>query len=248
MSSSASSFPGSQLTLDRYYNLIHPTLPILPHDSTSLNRLSNCPSKLREAFFLSLDASVRSLAPRVLPQSDITLTQLLHQSFASVDAAKLTTHDSDSARQFYNNLVHCQCLLLLALASDRPASGAVGSTSQLLGQIAGCITENGFNDARVLNSLKEQDQDAYQGSRRVFWTALILDRFHASSRSKDILLPLHSGSLTRDDYAALGDLCYHLARKFYLCSVLVSSLTTTRCCEDCRTSGCCKPRRQCAQH
>lgn len=200
--------------MSRYYNLIHPTLPILPHDSNALNRLTSCPPKLREAFFLSLDACIRSFAPRVLPQTDTTLAQLLHQTFASVDSAKLTTQDSDPSRQFYNNLVYCQCLLLLALASDKPGPGVVGSTSQLLGQIAGCITENGFNNARVLDSLREQDQDAYQSSRRVFWTALILDRFHASSRSRDILLPLHSGSLTRDDHAALEDLGYHLARKF----------------------------------
>ncbi|KAH6633430.1 hypothetical protein C7974DRAFT_171085 [Boeremia exigua] len=199
-------------TLKAYYNLIHPTLPILPHDSTSLNRLTNCPAKLREAFFLALDACVRSFAPRALPQIDTNLTQLLHQTFASVDAAKLTINDPDASRQIYNNLVYCQSLLLLLLASDKPGPGVVGSTSQLLGQIAGCITEGGFNDVRTLTSLKEHDQDAFQGSRRVFWTALILDRFHASSRSKDIMLPLHSGSLTRDDYGALGDLGYHLAR------------------------------------
>ncbi len=194
--------------------MIHPTLPVLPHDSTSLNRLSNSPSKLREAFFLSLDTCVRSFAPRALPQADANLTQLLHQTFAAVDAAKLTINDPDVSRQIYNNLVYCQSLLLLVLASDKPGPGTVGSTSQLLGQIAGCITEAGFNDIRTLNSLKEQDQDTYLGSRRVFWTALILDRFHASSRSKDIMLPLHSGSLTRDDYAALGDLTYHLAREY----------------------------------
>ncbi|KAF1923148.1 uncharacterized protein M421DRAFT_9928 [Didymella exigua CBS 183.55] len=199
-------------TLKAYYNLIHPTLPVLPHDSNSLNRLSNCPPKLREAFFLSLDVCVRSFAPRALPQNDTSVTQLLHQTFASVDVAKLVLGDSDPSRQFYNNLVYCQSLLLLALASDKPGPGTVGSISQLLGQIAGCITEAGFNDTRVLTSLKEHDQDAFQGARRVFWSALILDRFHASSRSKDIMLPLHSGSLTRDDYAALGDLGYHLAR------------------------------------
>lgn len=193
--------------------MIHPTLPILPHDSTSLNRLQNCPPKLREAFFLSLDACVRSFAPRALPQIDASLTQLLHQSFASVDAAKLTLNDPEPSRQFYNNLVYIQSLVLLALASDRPGPGAVGSISQLLGQMAGCITETGLNDARVLNALKDQDHEVFQSSRRVFWSAFILDRFHASSRSKDIMLPLYVGSLTRDDRSALGDVGYHLARK-----------------------------------
>ncbi|KAJ4313062.1 hypothetical protein N0V94_007143 [Neodidymelliopsis sp. IMI 364377] len=86
------------------------------------------------------------------------------------------------------------------------------AVSQLLGQIAGCITEAGFNDSRVLNLVKEQDHESFQNSRRVFWTAFILDRFYASSRSKDIMLPLYSGSLTRDDYSALGEVGYHLAR------------------------------------
>lgn len=199
--------------MDRYYSLIHSTLPILPHDSTSLNRLTDCSPKLREAFFLSLDVCVRSFAPRALPQADTTLNQLLHQTFASVDSAKLTLQDSIPMRQLYNNLVYCQCLLLLALATDKPAPGVVGSTSQLLGQIAGCISENGFNDTRVLTPLKDQDLDVYHGIRRAFWTALIVDRFHASCRSRDILLPLHSGSLTREDHTALGDLSYHLARK-----------------------------------
>jgi hypothetical protein len=193
--------------------MIHPTLPILPHDSTTLNRLTNCPPKLREAFFLSLDVSVRSLAPRAVPQIDASLNQLLHQTCASVDAAKLSLNDPDPSRQFYNNLVYCQSLILLTLASDKPGTGVLGSVSQLLGQIAGCITEAGFNDSRVLNLVKEQDHESFQNSRRVFWTAFILDRFYASSRSKDIMLPLYSGSLTRDDYSALGEVGYHLARK-----------------------------------
>jgi hypothetical protein len=103
---------------------------------------------------------------------------------------------------------------MLAIASDRPEPNAVISTAQLLGQIAGSISETGLNDSKVLNVLREQDHEVYQTSRRVFWTAFILDRFHASSRSKDIMLPLHVGSLSRDDYAALGDVGYHLARKF----------------------------------
>jgi hypothetical protein len=51
-------------------------------------------------------------------------------------------------------------------------------------------------------------------ARRVFWAAFILDRFHASGHSKDMMLPLQAGSLSRDDHTALGgDVGYHLARK-----------------------------------
>jgi hypothetical protein len=69
----------------------------------------------------------------------------------------------------------------------------------------------------VLTKLKEQDREIYLTARRVFWTAFILDRFHASGHSKDLMLPVQSGGLSRDDYLALGgDVGYHLARKLSL--------------------------------
>ena len=189
-------------------------MPILPHDSSALNRLTHCPPRLREAFFLSLEGCIRSFAPRALPQTDLSLNQLLHQCVAAVDTAKHTLHDADSLRQFYNSLVYCQSLILLALASDRPGPATVGSIAQLLGQLAGCITDAGLNDSRTLNMVKEQDREVYLTARRVFWAAFILDRFHASGHNKDIMLPLQSGVLSRDDYSALGgDVGFHLARK-----------------------------------
>jgi len=198
----------------RYANVIHPTLPILPHDSSALNRITHCPPKLREAFFLSLEGCIRSFAPRALPHSELSLNQLLLQCVNAVDAAKHTLHDADNSRQFYNSLVYCQSLILLALASDRPGPATVGSVAQILGQLAGCIADAGLNDARTLSILKEQDREVYSTARRVFWAAFIIDRFHASGHSKDIMLPLQSGGLSRDDHVALGgDVGYNLARE-----------------------------------
>lgn len=199
-------------TLRVYYNTVHPTIPILPHNDSALNRLTNCPAKLREAFFIALEACVRNFAAKSLPPTELSPNQLLQQCFTAVDAAKYCLGNSDYSQQLYNNLVFCQSLILLATASDRPGSVVVGSTAQLLGQLAGCITDLGLNDSKTLNVLKEQDFEAFQIARRVFWTAFILDRFHASSRIKDLMLPLHVGSLTRDDYSALGEVGYHLAR------------------------------------
>ena len=64
--------------------------------------------------------------------------------------------------------------------------------------------------------MKEQDHEVYQTARRVYWTALILDRFHASSRSKDMMIRRYSGTLSRDDFAALGEVGYYLARQYNL--------------------------------
>jgi hypothetical protein len=200
----------------RYYTTIHQTFPILPQESSSLNRLTNCPAKLREAFFLSLECSVRSFAPRALPPGDPGLNQLMHQCLEAVDAAQHMLSDTDNARQLYNNLVFCQSLAFLTLASDKPGPGPVGNAADLLGRLAGRISELGLNDTKVMRALREQDQDSFETSRRLFWVTFNLDRFHASSRGKDIALPLYSGSVTREDFVALGENAYHLTRKLTL--------------------------------
>jgi hypothetical protein len=163
---------------------------------------------------LSLEGCIRSIASKALPPIEISLNQLLQQCFTSVDAANYCLHDTDSSRQFYNHLVYCQSMILLAAASDRPSPGVIGSTTGLLGRISACIADAAINDLRTLAAMKEQDLEVYQTARRVYWTALILDRFHGSSRSKDMMIRRYSGTLSRDDYTALGEVGYYLARKY----------------------------------
>ena len=155
---------------------------------------------------------MRSFAPRALPATDVTPVQLIHQCFEIVDAVKHQLGDADSSRQLFNNIVYCQSLIFLIIASDRPSPSTIGSTAELLGRLAGCVSESGLNDMKVLGALREHDYEVYQAARRTFWIAFILDRFYAASRDKNTLLPSHSGSVSRDDYIALGEAGYHLAR------------------------------------
>ncbi|KAF1956915.1 hypothetical protein CC80DRAFT_504024 [Byssothecium circinans] len=202
----------NETSIKAYYNAVHPSLPLLPQDSSALNRLTHCPIKLREAFFVSLECSMRSFAPKALPATDIAPVQLIHQCFEIVDAVKHQLEDADSSRQLFNNILYCQSLIFLIIASDRPTPSTIGSTAELLGRLAGCISASGLNDMKVLATLRENDHDVFQAARRTFWIAFILDRFYAASRDKNTLLPSHSGSVSRDDYAALGEAGYHLAR------------------------------------
>lgn len=201
---------------------MHSILPLLPSERTALNRLSQCPPKLREALFLSLECSLRFSAPRALPTTEFSVIQMLHECLEVLDAAKHALNDPDHSRQFFNNLVYCQSLILVFIASDRPTTGTVGNAAELLGRIAGVISDIGLDDAKTMASLRDQDVELYQASRQTFWVAFILDRFHASSRSKNIMLPLHEGSPSRDDFKLLGEEAYHLARKTTL-SILFHS-------------------------
>ncbi|KAL1594385.1 hypothetical protein SLS60_010145 [Paraconiothyrium brasiliense] len=202
----------NEAIIKAYYNTMHSTLPLLSSESSALNRLTHCPPKLREALFLALDCSIRSSAPRSLSPTETSINEMLHHCFSVVDTAKYTLDDPDHARQFFNNLVYCQSLVLLFIASDRPKPGTVGNSAELLGRIAGIISEIGLDDAKTLASLREQDLELYQAARQTFWVAFTLDRFHASSRSKNLMLPIHEGSPSRDDYKLLGEEAYHLVR------------------------------------
>jgi hypothetical protein len=198
--------------LKAYYHLIHPTLPILAADSSSLNRLTGCPAGLRDAFFQALECAVRSFSASGLPQAEVSIVQLLHRTLDLVEKAQHTLDDGDSARRFYNHLVYTQSLAFLAFASDKSGPGAMNSSAELLGRTAGRISQLGLNDAKMIQSVREQDPEAVDVARRLFWTVFILDRFHASSMSKDLLMPLFCGSVSRDDFHALGEIGYHLAR------------------------------------
>ena len=195
-----------------YYAHIHPILPILPQDHGALNRITNCPAKLREAFFLALECGVRSFAPVGLPPTDAPYGQLMLPTMEATDHAQHLLNDTDSSTQFFNQLVYCQALTFLAFASDKAGPNGMGRSAEYLGRVAARISDLGLNDSKVLDGLRDQDIEAYQAARRLFWVVFILDRFHAQSRSKDILLPLYCGSVSRDDSMALGEAGYHLAR------------------------------------
>lgn len=169
---------------------------------------------MREAFFLALECSVRSLSSVALPPVEIDLAQLVQQSLETLNVAQHTLSDVDHSRQFYNHIVYSQSLVFLIIASDKPGPSASGTTAELLGRLAGRLSDLGLNDAKVIANLRERDHETYHDSRRLFWVAFILDRFYASSRRKDTVMPPQCGTVSRDDFGALGEAGYHLARKF----------------------------------
>jgi hypothetical protein len=85
---------------------------------------------------------------------------------------------------------------------------------ELLGRLSGRISDLGLNDAKIIGTLREQDRETHDEARRLFWVTFILDRFYASAKSKDAILPSNCGMVSRDDYDALGEISYHLARKY----------------------------------
>jgi hypothetical protein len=164
---------------------------------------------------LALECSVRAHSPAALPPVDFGLSQLVQQCLETLVVAEQTLDDAEHSRQFYNNLVYSQSLIFLVIASDRPGPSESGRTADLLGRLSGRISHLGLNDAKVVETLREQDRETFDETRRLFWVGFILDRFHASGRDKDTVLPTRCGIVSRDDFHALGEIGYHLARKCF---------------------------------
>ncbi|KAF2494527.1 hypothetical protein BU16DRAFT_618600 [Lophium mytilinum] len=202
----------SEAVLKAYYILVHPTLPILPLDPAHLTRISSCPLSLRNAFHLALECAIQALSPSSLPRNEAGVPQLIQTAQGLLGKAETTLGDDDSVRQFYNNLVYIQSLLLLAFASDKSGPSAMSNTAELIARVVGRVSFVGLNDAKVLHSLREQDPDSFNTARRLFWVTFILDRFHASSMSTDLFMPLRRGKISKNDHQALGEVAYHLAR------------------------------------
>ena len=99
--------------MGRYYNVIHPTFPLLPNTKARLrSRLANCPITLREAFLEALYAAVRSLPSSTAPPPDFQSTR------KAVDLITASQFENVATRTMSTNLIFLQSLILMALESD----------------------------------------------------------------------------------------------------------------------------------
>lgn len=226
------SFDWDESVVDEYYRLIHQTFPLLPNNKNRLRqRLSQCPSSLREAFLVALDCLMRTF-PTTSLQPNANYAQALKR------AAELLAKypfDNPSTHTNATNLIYLQTLLLMALESDNhgPATirGQAGpSRAEWLGRAAGVAGQLEINLIHATNqSVLEGDRDSDDRlSRRVWWVLFILDRWHASSTADLLKLPENSIVLHPEDQLLLGESTYHLARLSFIIGHLASILTTTK--------------------
>jgi len=193
--------------------MIHHTYPLLPHNkSRLLARLGNCPTTLKGAFCESLSAAVRSFPSPNGPQFD-------QQSIRN--AANLVAEsqfDNVTSRSLSTNLVYLQTMLLLAIQAGNYAPNSRGqaspSRSFWLGSALGFAHTMKLHLHRPPDKATENDPDSDEKlARRIWWTLVIMDRWHASSTASPLMIPDESVVVYPDDQALLGDTVYHLARK-----------------------------------
>jgi len=200
------------LTFSSYYNMIHPTYPILSKSEDNLNsRLRNCSRPLRDAFHEALHTAIQSSSPRRPSQIEQRGTERAMQLITASQVKKITDRPT--------NLVHLQTLLLMAIEADN--SGPAGTTpngtpsAAWLGNAVGLAYSMKLHKHEAIadkNPENDQDSDG-KLARRIWWSLVIMDRLHAASTSSPVLIPDSSVVVYPEDQALLGDGPYHLARK-----------------------------------
>lgn len=118
--------------------------------------------------------------------------------------------------------------MLLVIEAETHATKALSgpSPSVLLGSAVGLAYSLKLHFHKHSEEMAESDPDSDDKlGRRIWWSLVIMDRWHASSTSSPILIPDGSVVVYPEDQALLGESLYQLARKFTR-SDLHSVLTT----------------------
>lgn len=207
------------LISSRYYNAIHPTYPILCQSKARLGTgMSNCHGPLKEAFYEALHAAVRSFTPPANQASSdqYSIKKATHLIIAS-------QFENSSVRSFTTNLVYLQTMMLMAIAAEnQPRKCQTGlSQSVWLGSAVGLSYSLKLHLHKQPSTAGGSDPDADENlARRIWWSLVIMDRWHSLSTSSPLLIPDGSVVVYPEDAALLGESLYHLART-YTCSQFI---------------------------
>jgi Fungal specific transcription factor domain len=171
--------------------------------------LASYPTTLREALYEALYAALRSFpAVTPLPEHQNTRKAIQLWSAAQFEGA--------TSRSLAINLAYLQILLLLSIeAVNRVPGTARGqngvSQSVWLGSAIGLAYELKLHDYKP--SLTDDPDSDERLGRRIWWSLVNLDRWHAASMSTPLLIPDSAVVLMPEDQTLLGDSLYHLTRK-----------------------------------
>jgi hypothetical protein len=193
-----------------YYANIHPTFPILSQSKASVNaRISACPHLLKDAFYEALHAAVESSSTPAAYSS--------RQAFKKATQLVLAMQfENTTARSTSVNLVYLQTMLLLSIATINNGFRGQGGTSRSVWLCTAVslayeikLHKRSFQQQPLADDLDTEENLL----RKVWWSLVILDRWHSSSISTPALIPDESLVVHPEDQFLLGDSIYHLSRK-----------------------------------
>ena len=122
-----------------------------------------------------------------------------------------------NSRTFSTNLVFLQAMLLMAIEADNRDPGRAQDgfpQSYWLGSAVGLAYSMRLHAQKVLGQQTGSDPDSDPKLlRRLWWSLVIMDRWHAASTSSPLMIPEASVTVFPEDRVLLGENLYQLGRK-----------------------------------
>ncbi|KAI6783497.1 uncharacterized protein J7T54_005526 [Emericellopsis cladophorae] len=176
-----------------YLSTLQTLYPILPSNLPRMQELlQQCPHAVRTAFAHALLAVAQSSS------GNVRLASTLLAGWES----------EESPRTPLVNLVHVQTLLLLIIDADWRGSP---SMPYLMGRAVVLANDMKLWTTKNLpDDLPPDSQDAL--CIRVWWSLILMDRWHAVATGKPVLIPDHSAVVPRGLDTVLNETCFHLVR------------------------------------
>lgn len=198
-------------TIDGYMRIIHPTYPILFASKSKLSSMVSAYSTpLKDAFYEALHAAVRSF-----PTSNSQVSASAQQSFKKTAQLVMASQfENTSSHSLPTSILHLQTMMLLVIATENLRwRGQAGlPLSSWLGSAVGLAYSMKLHIHRPQKATGTDDDTEEKLCRRLWWSLVIMDRWHASSTSSPLLIPDGSVVVYPDDQPILGDSLYHMAR------------------------------------
>ncbi|KPM42876.1 hypothetical protein AK830_g3686 [Neonectria ditissima] len=179
-------------TLHNYLSNVQPVYPILPSNKDRLQELlAQCPSSVRTAFANALPAVTIS-------SGDVKTASSLLNEWESSE----TLHSPAA------NIVHAQTLLLLIIEADWRSSPTLPF---LLARAVSLANSMKLWRYTPMESASELDSDD-QLCVRIWWSLILMDRWHAAGTGKPALIPDSSVVAPPGLENILGEVCFYLVR------------------------------------
>ncbi|RDW75076.1 hypothetical protein BP6252_06218 [Coleophoma cylindrospora] len=188
-----------------YYDIIHPTFPILsPSDLDSIAKFAS-PAD-RYSFNNSLINAIQSF-----PSDPTQPRQANPIPVAKPGNAKYNSRSAE--------LTRLQSLMFQIIAAGNldPSDArrhTKSSPSTLLGSAVGFAYSMKLHVHKAMDSIMQADPDSDEHhERRLWWILIVMDKWHAASTSSPVFIPDTSIVIYPDeDPTILGETLYHLSR------------------------------------
>lgn len=185
----------------RYMEFINPTFPILPYKENLAQRLRQCAPIVATALNAALYSVISTLTGNHNPEENRRAGNCIAQCMAE---------DFAQARLFDGGRIILVAAVTLMAIEAGHRSNSVGSQASYLGQAIAIAQDLRLHSYQE-GTYPQQDTDENLG-RRLWWTLVIIDRFHATGKAVNLMIPETSVVLYKDDQQNLGQATYELAR------------------------------------